>query len=614
MRLDSHLEIKVKHEVGTDVPYFLERITYIKTKAKTDPNWIFKDLFRILKDFDLWLTAYGKISKNKGANTAELTGETIDGTSRRWLEELSNSVTTGTFRWSNVKRIMIPKTKGKERPLGIPEFKDRVVQEVIRVILSAIYEDTFLEVSHGFRPKFSCHTALRLVRKTFVNANWIIEGDISQFYENIDHSALLNILERRINDKKFMKLIKYGLECKVIYVGFPVEGWGTLGVPQGGVLSPLLANIYLHELDLRIIELKKRHDKGDKRKPNREFYKKKQAETLTAAQVRHKYKIRNSEPKDDSYCRIYYVRYADDFIVAISGNKQLAKDIKSEMKEFLRVNLKLDLNEDKTKITNVSNDVMFLGYKIRWTYIQYKIAGVVAERRILKLLVPRDWLVQKLESAGYCDGGGKPKPNFRHLHQTQALTNKRIKSLLNGINEYYKLADDRKRGVTYVSFIVRFSVAKMYAAKFRLHSIRKVFKRGGVYLDKPIDSSGYDAIDLKIKEWAGDTKELTIPPVPYAYYDDVPKVDRRFKVSEGNTKEIVGIENLLRDSVKLFNRGTTMLEMSCYVCGMVENVEMHHIEPLHKIKGSWWDKYIKSANRKVVPLCRKHHLAAHAKS
>jgi len=194
----------------------------------------------------LYLTAYGKIYRNNGAMTEGVTDETAEGMSLDKIETIIKALRDEMFRWKPARRVYIPKKHGKLRPLGLPDWSSKLVQEVMRLLLNAYYEPQFSDHSHGFRPKRGCHTALREI-KTWIGTAWFIEGDISKCFDKLDHQVLLTILRENIHDEKFIRLISELLEAGYL------EDWkyhATLsGTPQGGVLSPLLANTYLNKLD-----------------------------------------------------------------------------------------------------------------------------------------------------------------------------------------------------------------------------------------------------------------------------------------------------------------------------------------------------------------------------
>lgn len=205
------------------------------------------DVYRQLFNPNLYLKAYSRIYQNDGAMTLGVTPETADGMSIKKIENLIEEIRYERFRWTPVRRTSIPKKNGKTRPLGIYTWKDKLVQEVVRLILEAYYEPQFSDSSHGLGPKRGCHTALTVIDRTWQGTKWFIEGDIRGCFYNINHRILMSILREKIQDNRFLRLIE-----SLLKAGY-CEQWkyhSTLsGTPQGAIVSPMLANIYLDKLD-----------------------------------------------------------------------------------------------------------------------------------------------------------------------------------------------------------------------------------------------------------------------------------------------------------------------------------------------------------------------------
>src|SRR5216684_3603939 len=228
-----------------------------------------KDLFQmILNAPDLWEQAYGNISANKGAMTPGVDGLTMDGYSHERAENLRELLRENRYVPTPVRRVYVPKPNGKQRPLGMPTASDKQVQEVWRMLLEAIYEPVFQDSSHGFRPKKSCHTALKDIGY-WTGTKWFIEFDIEGYFDNIDHKILMQLLEKKIDDVKFLRVIK-----KMLEAGY-MEDWkfhkSLSGTPQGGIISPILAHIYLHELDCFVASLTEAYAKGRGRRVDKEY-------------------------------------------------------------------------------------------------------------------------------------------------------------------------------------------------------------------------------------------------------------------------------------------------------------------------------------------------------
>jgi group II intron reverse transcriptase/maturase len=370
-------------------------------------------LYRQLFNPQLYLLAYGRLYANKGAMTPGVTGETVDGMSLRKIETIVAALRRERYRWSPVKRIHIPKKNGKTRPLGLPPWSDKLVGEVIRLLLEAYYQPTFSDLSHGFRPGRGCHTALRHVADTWTGTTWFIEGDVADCFGSFDHQIMLSTLAERIHDGRFLRLMR-----NMLTAGY-LEDWvwnATLsGVPQGGVVSPTLSNIYLHRLDTFVeTVLIPEYTRGRIRKQDTAYARVRAARDRAyrrgdRAQARTLHRqLRNmpsGDPRDPGYRRLRYVRYCDDTLLGFTGPKAEAEEIKQRLTAFLRDNLALELSRDKTLITHARTQAArFLGYEITVLHNDRKVTrGRRSANGIVSLRVPAS--VIKAKKAPYTSRG-----------------------------------------------------------------------------------------------------------------------------------------------------------------------------------------------------------------
>ncbi len=210
-----------------------ENVLISLTKHSNQKDYKYERLYRLLYNEEMYLIAYQNIYSNDGSMTKGTNNQTVDGMSIERIQKIILSLKDESYQPKPARRTYIPKKNGKMRPLGIPSFEDKLLQEVIRIILEAIYEGYFEHTSHGFRPNRSCHTALDRIQKTFTGTKWFIEGDIKGFFDNINHNTLIGILRERINDERFLRLIR-----KFLNAGY-IENWTFhntySGTPQGGV-------------------------------------------------------------------------------------------------------------------------------------------------------------------------------------------------------------------------------------------------------------------------------------------------------------------------------------------------------------------------------------------
>lgn len=488
------------------------------------PNKIFEELRGLLKLDNLWFASYLKIRRNKGANTAGPDTGTIDELTKKRILEIKDIVMKGKYEWIGTREVLIPKPgkPGKTRPLGIPAINDRLVQETIKTIIEPIFEINFNNQSHGFRPNRSCHTALKWVNTHMKDCPWFIEGDIKSYFPTVNHGILMRIIEERVKDKIILKLIRTGLKAKV----FDRQNKyyePEVGTPQGGILSPLLSNIYLDKFDKYMEELiAEFNTKESKPKRNpaiEKLYKNKNKSEI------YKTRVPYLHPKDTGHIRVKYIRYADDFVIAINGSRELAYIIKSKIAEWLKDELKLELSQEKTLITHISKGIKFLGYVIKrktvFTKQMYANRRLTRRMSIPTLDVDRNKVIGKLSAAGYCDKSGRPVPNFKLLQLPQSETNLKINYILQGLANWWSIAGNRKVMIWHVNYILRASVAKMYAAKFKLKTMKAVYRIAGNDLSKPIGNRSKSVIGVI----EGVTNKLQ--GIKYSKYHIIP-------ISEGN--------------------------------------------------------------------------------
>jgi group II intron reverse transcriptase/maturase len=596
------------------------------------------NLKKLLKDIDLWVAAYAKLAPNPGSLTPGGAGGNIDGTSIRTIKAIQLAVLEGRFKWGTTRRVNIPKPKGGSRPLGIPEFQDRIVQEVIRTILDAIYEPHFLDQSHGFRPKRSQHSGIKYIRAWFPGCTWYIEGDISKCFDTINHAKLMSILRRRIADRTFLQLIEKGLKCNVLLPSGQLEKT-EFGVPQGGVVSPILSNIYLHELDKFLTRLKAKVDRGTRRRPNPE-YQKYTGRIYRAAKAGNKEAVKaftkkrrqlvSKDQLDPGYRRMVFVRYADDWLVGIIGPKELAQRIRRLVSKFLKQKLALNLNPDKTVITHNSERISFLSFLISTSKVSMnskaRLKGRTIKQRIpatyVRIYADIRKVINRLAEKGFCDKSGEAKPNWKlALQAPQSFSVARGAAIIRGLDNYYRVADDRRAFTHRIMRIIRSSLAKTFAAKFKLQTQAKVYAIAGSDLSSPIGRKTInkspigmtdETAKIHARSAGGDLLDKKIG-IPYTKRGQIPPPDKSHSYT-GNLNDAT-----INDPLRTLNwsvlRARTQLEGICSKCGSSEKVEMHHVRALKDLKGkSPVEKLMISANRKQIPLCRPCHLQEHGKT
>src|ERR1700730_8233001 len=405
-------------------------------------------LYRQLYNPQLYLQAYARLYSNDGAMTPDTTGETVDGMSREKINTMIGLIRQERWRWTPVKRVYIPKRNGKLRPLGLPSWSSKVMQEVVRQLLDAYFEPTFSDHSHGFRPGRGCHTALSEIVHGWKGVHWVIEGDISDCFGRLDHGVLLSILGECIHDNRFLRLIRHMLQAGYL------EEWRwheTLsGAPQGGICSPVLSNIYLDKLD-KFVEtvLLPKYNREKRRGKNPAYQQfeyaiaraKRRGDRQTVHALRkQRRKLPSQDPQDPTYRRLRYLRYADDWVLGFSGPKAEAAEIKREIRDFLRETLKLELSEEKTLITHIrTHAAKFLGYEIVSQHADDKLdrRGQRQVNETIGLRVPKAVIEQKC--AMYMQRG-KPAQRAPLIHESDYSILSKYQAEYRGIVQYYLLA------------------------------------------------------------------------------------------------------------------------------------------------------------------------------
>ena len=593
-----------------------ERVLNSLNEHSKDSSYKFERLYRLLFNEELFYVAYQKIASNGGSTTKGSDGRSIDGMSLARIETLIASLKDESYQPHPSRRVHIPKKNGKTRPLGIPAFEDKLVQEGVRMILEAIYEGHFETTSHGFRPKRSCHTALLHIQKTFNGAKWFIEGDIKGFFDNIDHDMLVGILRERISDDRFIRLIR-----KFLKAGY-VEDWTFhntySGTPQGGIVSPILANIYLDKLDKYVKEYIQHFDKGTKRRPGKESnnlanerkrtvrkLKKVKDGTEKAALVARLKAIEqeraafpNGDEMDESYRRLKYIRYADDFILGVIGSKEEAQRIKEDIKSFLSASLALELSEEKTLITHTGKSAKFLGYEITVTRDNHQrrdVRGCLRRTygKRVRLNVSMATLRDKLLEYGAMEiklRNGKEvwKPKCRSglIFNDDLEILDRYNRETVGFCNYYLIANNCVVLHNF-RYIMEYSMYKTFAGKYR-STVRKINKK-----------YRYNKLFTVKYEQKGAIKSRTFYKTSFK---------RRTTAFNGSCD----IEPYSIADVSRTNLTDRLKAEKCELCGATGKLIMHHVRNLKDLKGKEsWERLMSARKRKTIALCPSCHRLRH---
>ena len=594
-----------------------ERVLNSLAKHSYEPDYKFERLYRLLFNEQMYFVAYQRIYAKEGNMTKGADNCNIDNMSISRIERLIESLKDESYQPTPSKRVYIPKKNGKMRPLGIPTFNDKLLQEVVRMILEAIYEGCFDSNSHGFRPKRSCHTALRQIQKTFNGARWFIEGDIKGFFDNIDHEIMIAILRKRISDERFLRLIR-----KFLNAGY-VENWvfnkTYSGTPQGGIISPIMANIYLDQLDRYMREYIEKFDKGKERKDNPERIKFEYGKRLAVLKLK---KVTDAEERkrivkeiknfdrqrvqipcgvemDEDFRRLKYVRYADDFLCAVIGTKAEAEAIKRDIKVFLSEKLKLELSDEKTLITHGTEPAKFLGHEIyvrKSTQTKRNKAGRLTRpyNNKVYLRMPTEVIRKKLLDYDALEIKVHNGQEFyKPKHRSYLISNddleilERYNAEIRGLYNFYALANNCHTLHTF-KYIMEYSMYKTFAGKYRSTVVRicKKYKKDKVFTVTYKDKKGkiherkfyHDGFKRRKSE---DVQCHDRLPAAY-YYTPTSLIDRL----KANRCELCGCENVM--------------------------LEMHHIRKLKNLKGKEdWERIMIARRRKTIALCQSCHRKIH---
>jgi group II intron reverse transcriptase/maturase len=577
-----------------------------------------EDVYRQLFKPSLYLRAYSRIYRNDGAMTRGTTPETVDGMSLAKINEIIEALRFERYRWTPVRRTHLPKPKspGKTRPLGIPTWSDKLLQEVMRSLLEAYYEPQFADSSHGFRPERGCHTALTTVATVWRGTRWFIEGDIKGCFDNIDHGVLLTILREQIHDNRFLRLVE-----SLLQAGY-LEEWRyhptMSGTPQGGISSPILANIYLDRLDQYVEQtLLPEYTRGKFRKPNPEYRKLgKQAQKHRAAARRgstrergdwHYEKARelkqqsqtlpSGDPQDPGYRRLRYVRYADDFLLGFTGPKAEAEAIKAQLATFLRDELKLELSAEKTLITHATTEkARFLGYNIhtRRADDKHDPRGRRSLNASIGLRIPAEVIHERGQ---LYTREGKPIHRAELEKDDDYSIVLRYQAEYQGYVQYYLLAEN----VTWLNrlhWIMRGSLLKTLADKHQTSVQRVVAK----YHATRETEHGPRACLKVIRDRPG-KKPLT------AHFGGLPLVRKKTAILEDRPTGRFGPQR-----TEIIQR---LLADTCEVCGSHQDTQVHHVRKLADLRQKgrkekpYWVQMMAARKRKTLVLCQPCHTALH---
>lgn len=585
---------------------FIDRLKSLRVANGRNSVFHNLDLYKLLLKDDSLLAGYEMIKSNKGATTPSIDNASLDGFSRLRLEKLRTLLRNEAWRPRPARRIYIPKPgKTTKRPLGIQGPEEKVVQATMLLILEAIYEPRFCDSSFGFRPKLGCHDALRLIGHKFDGMTFAIEGDIVGMFDNVNHRTLVSLLERRIKDDRFIRLVWKMLNAGYLDTNGQIMS-PEVGTPQGSIVSPILANIYLHELDLfmekrvqkvtlrnpkvrtpeyRLLDNRMKVIKSRLGKPLPEDQRLSFLKELRALKIQSLETRMYTKPS----VRIHYTRYADDFIIGIAGSYQLCMDLRNEVGIFLTT-LGLSLSPEKTKITDLRKDAaLFLGHNItihtsvKFAYVRPKGSPRYLKRvtgALVKIQAPLKRIVQRLALKGFCSTSGHPQPKKLWLNQEDNQIVLHYENTIRGIFGFYSGVDNR-RYLQQVWYILKYSCAYTLANKHRC-SLKKIFTKHGNLLSVNYGKTGERSVCLTLPSFKEESKRWQVGRVlPDPYRNIAARVSR------------------------------TKIDENCCICGAPSS-QMHHIRHVKDAKTGFTLRIMGLINRKQIPVCLDCHQSIHS--
>jgi group II intron reverse transcriptase/maturase len=580
----------------------LHRLESIRKRNTDNKEAINKDLYRMICNKKLLNISYNLIKSKPGNMTPGTDNEVLDKTSGRTVENIIAQLRAKTFLFKPVKRVYIK--KGKKRPtrlLRVHSPKDKIVQKAISLIMENIYEPTFSTHSHGFRTGKSCHTVLQEFRGTWAGIKWVIEGNIKLYYENLDQHSLINILRRKIKDERFIQLI-----WKLIRAGVEenkVLKKTRIGTPQGEIISSILANIYLHELDKYLVTTSKeiytlyKHSKRMNPEYKHIHYEIYRLKTQTIkgravnttlnkdqlAQLGNLEKklrtIPSKDPTTPEYRKLLFIRYADDWIIGIIGEKQDATKIQMKVETYVKEHLKLTLSTEKTKLTYLRNPTTrFLGYELQTESIsKFSTLNTQYKQTVgwhPRIVMPVNNIISRMADNNFCTKLGTGIRKKRWIHYPDKIIVQKFNYIIRGFRNYYNPADNFGSGMKRIEYILKFSCVHTLASKRRTrisHQIKRMEKIG-----------------LDIKKPHGNNKwDFNIKPFDYnAIFIKYTKM-----------------HNLLSSS-------------KCVACASTEHLEIHNVKALEKNNVDHIDKHtievMQRMQRKQMYICRTCYLGIYS--
>jgi group II intron reverse transcriptase/maturase len=606
----------LKQENGTPKPVKNVKDVSVQIWLKTvlttyrDNDDKYNGLIKIISNPTFLKAAYQLIKGKKGNMTPSNNNETLDGISNKWFESTAESLLKGQYEFQPMRIVQIPKSNNELRTLKIASPREKIVQKAIQLVLESIWENKFSENSYGFRPKRSVHSALKVLHMEGGNYAWAINGDISKCFDTIPHHVIMNLVQKEIKCHRTLELIKKSLEVPSNKDGKIIPS-NSIGTPQGSVLSPVLANIALDQLDKYLETFEKEFEIGLIRARSRIYHNfqarrdKSKDRTIRQTLLKQIMSTNPHDVMDPNFKRLLYVRYADDFVIMVIGSQQDCYDIRRRVKDFLKDKLGLELNLNKTTIVNTKDGFDFLGatckraknpviVKVNRKYpnneIKHTLIRKRAQRRLL-ILANLKQLVLTLRKNKFV--------RFNHLDKVFACARRDLVNLshftivsfysnkIKGLINYYSFAGNFS-SLRRVLFLLEMSCALTLALKYKIKTARAAFTRFGKNFTDP--ETGMS---------------LNIPKSM--------KVQHLYRSNLNTSKP----EEFLYESLSKQLTVTSNLDEGCAICGSNFETEMHHIRSVKDVRAkirtgqSTYQQWVGAHLRKQIPMCKYHHKMYH---
>ncbi len=581
--------------------------------SEREPGKRFNRLWRVITSKEWLYEAWRRILGNRGSHTAGIDHETVDDIDYSRIVALSERLRAGTYRPKPVRRVYIPKGNGKLRPLGIPTIEDRIVQQALRMVLEPIFEADFHDCSHGFRKHRSTHTALHRVAVAYPRTSWIVEGDIVGCFDNIPHEKLVSAVSRRMADEKVLSLIRSFLKAGYL------ENWvyhrTYSGTPQGGIVSPLLCNIFLHELDEMMVkeldanrtqtrkeayartsrEYKRVHSELCRRRNQLRRADRSERPGLLAEVQELEKRLRRTPCIVGKHpTKFGYVRYADDFVILVNGTKAEAEAVKSQVADKL-LSMGLELSEEKTKLTHWSRSVSFLGYTIkgrrREKGVQIKAIFSIPDEKTRRI---------RENIRRVC--------GLHHIPEADAMA--RVSQMFRGWCNYYRFASGPQNDFSRLSYFAWWQFAHFLARKHQLSIAQLIrrWKRSKRLKTVVIKGRQSQTFTMQI----GEKEQILNNIVP-------PKTGSIWNVP----KPTVWLGDAMPPEITAWSKGRsletrlTAIGRSnglCEGCGRRPVFQVHHPRPM---RGKSFKASVASdaaQRQSAIALCRECHAPAHGRT